>query len=75
MPLSPAQITRNRIAGRKRHDPNADTADLEREMQAAKLEAAVARAVAKFGPLTEQQRAKLAALLRPSHDHHGDRAA
>lgn len=46
-----------------------------RQLEAAKLEAAIERAVAKFGPFTDEQRAKLAVLLQPSDDGGRDAAA
>jgi hypothetical protein len=58
---------RARWAAARRHHPDADTADLERDLLAAKAEAKAetyARALAEtWSVLTETQRARLAPLL------------
>lgn len=69
MALSEAQQLRQRIAGRRRHDPTADVEDLQAEMPAAKIEAYIRRAVASAPPLTAEQRDRLAAIFRGGGGH------
>lgn len=67
--VSPArdpQTLKRRLGGYVRRG-NIEAAEAtRRDLKEAALEAAVERAVAKFGPLGEEQRAKLAILLQPS---------
>ncbi len=58
--------TRARIAATKRHHPDVDTSDLERELRAAKAEDYLRRLVADGPRLTDEQKARLAVLLRPT---------
>lgn len=55
---------RSDIALACRRDPQADTTALRGELKAARLEDAIARAVASAPPLTPEQRDRLALLLR-----------
>lgn len=55
---------RARIAAIKRHHPDADTTDAERELKAADAEEYIRGLVETFPPLTGEQKARLAALLR-----------
>lgn len=66
MSTSPNSWThyRARIANAKRRNPNADTTDLERELKAARAEEYIRALVETFPPLTGEQKARLAALLR-----------
>jgi hypothetical protein len=56
--------TRSQIANKKRHDPDADVADLRQRLKAERLEEYISRVVAEAPPLTPEQRDKLAAILR-----------
>jgi len=56
----------SKIAAIERHHPNADTDQLRRDMRAAKLAEHIRRVVDVAPPLTDDQRARLTALLRPS---------
>jgi hypothetical protein len=55
---------RARLAATRRHDPDADTSEIERDLRAARLEDHVRRVVDEFPPLTDAQRNRLAVLLR-----------
>lgn len=55
---------RARIAGMKRQNPNADTTEAERDLKAARAEEYIRGLVETFPPLTGEQKARLAALLR-----------
>lgn len=64
---------RAKIAARTRHsptDPNID--DDRRALKASRLEDHVRQIVDSFPPLTEEQRNRIAALLRPSSHGGGD---
>lgn len=70
----------SREASRHPDDPSitSELEDTRREYGALALEDHIERAVARFGPFTDEQRAKLAVLLAPSAvdaDGGGDRAA
>lgn len=56
--------TRARIANAKRRDPSADVTDLQRQLKAERLADHIAAVVAAAPPLTDEQRDKLALLLR-----------
>lgn len=66
MPTSPQSWTHHcaRIAAIKRHHPDADTTDAERDLKAARAEEYIRALVETFPPLTGEQKARLAALLR-----------
>ena len=75
--MSLALDARNRLGAIKRHHPN-DTerlADARRDLAAAKLAEYIARTVDAAPPLTDDQRARLAALLRPVTAVGGGRVA
>jgi hypothetical protein len=56
----------SRVAGVHRRDPNSPRLPgLRRDLRAAELEEHVQRIVDAFPPLTDEQRDRLAALLRP----------
>lgn len=55
---------RSQIAVTKRRNPQADVTELKRELKAAHLEDYVRRVVDSAPPLTEDQRSRIAALLR-----------
>lgn len=65
---SPAGPERRRIVAQlgalKRHDPEADTTDLRTELKAAKLADYIRDLVNSAPPLTDEQRERLALLLR-----------
>lgn len=63
------------IAARARHAPDDPQTDARRDLRAANLEQHVRRIVDQAPPLTDEQRNKIAALLRPSPDSGGGRAA
>jgi hypothetical protein len=60
--------TRSKIASTVRQNPNADTTELRRQLKAERLEDYVRRTVDSAPPLTEEQRARIAALLRSGGD-------
>ncbi|MEQ7126678.1 hypothetical protein ABN034_19365 [Actinopolymorpha sp. B11F2] len=62
--FSPAQHVRQRIAGRRRQNPNADVTDLQRELNAAKAEAYLRSIIDTAPGITDAEAEKLAALLR-----------
>ncbi|MFI0861773.1 hypothetical protein ACH4RA_16140 [Streptomyces smyrnaeus] len=57
---------RAKIAATKRWHPDRDTGDLRRDLRAAALEQYIRRVVDTAPPLTEEQRSRLAVLLRPA---------
>lgn len=57
-------VTRSRLANVLKDDPAADVTDLRRQMKAERLAAYIRSTVDAMPPLTEDQRAKLAALFR-----------
>lgn len=58
---------RARIAAHKRNHPDADVpAELYRDLRAARAQAYIEELVAAAPPLTEEQRDRLAVLLRPA---------
>lgn len=64
MPENPSVATaRGRLAVNTRWHPNADHAELRRELAAAKLAEYVARVVAEAPPLTDEQKTRIASLL------------
>ena len=64
MKISPAQSKlRARIAATKRHHPDADTSELTAELRTATAAEYIRRLVDAAPPLSEEQRARLAALL------------
>lgn len=54
----------------KRGDDEQTQADLRRDLRAARLQQSIREAVDAWPPLTVEQRAELAALLRPAPDTH-----
>ena len=56
--------TRSEIARTKRSDPQADVTELRRQLKAERLEDYIARTVDEAPPLTDDQRDRLALLLR-----------
>lgn len=56
------------IAARSRHNPDDPQIEARRELRALTVEEYVKRVVDEFPPLTDEQRSKIAALLRPSTD-------
>lgn len=57
--------TRSAIAHAKKQDPDADVTELRAQLKAERLEDYIARVVDSAPPLTDEQRERLAALLRP----------
>lgn len=60
-----ARLRARKAAITRHHGPDADTADLDRELKAASLEDHIRRVVDAAPPLTEEQRTRLALLLAP----------
>jgi hypothetical protein len=60
-----------RKAALKRHHPELDTADLDREIRIDSLAEHIRRVVDAAPPLTPEQRDRLAVLLRPALDGGG----
>lgn len=58
--------TRSEIARAKRANPDADVTELRRQLRAERLEEYVKRTVDTAPPLTDEQRERVAALLRPT---------
>lgn len=56
---------RSQIAHAKRADPDADVTELRRQLKAEHLADYIRRTVESAPPLTDEQRARLASLLRP----------
>lgn len=67
-PLNPEQRKkRASIAAKRRHNPtDPDTADAQRDFRAERAEDYIRRLVDEAPPLTDEQRARLAALLAPA---------
>jgi hypothetical protein len=63
MPASRAQIIRNRIGGKLRHDPDADVTELRRELKALVAGDCLREAVGSPPPLTAEQRSELIATI------------
>jgi hypothetical protein len=57
-----------RLAAKKRHYPDQDHSDTERDLAAAKIANYIAHVLAEAPPLTPDQRARLAELLRPARE-------
>lgn len=66
MPSS-ARVARARLGGMISRHPDADHTDLRRNLQAAKLEDHIRKVVNGWPPLTDEQRDRLALLLRPAN--------
>lgn len=58
--------TRSRIALTARDHPDADLTDLRKQLKAERLAEHVAKVVDSAPPLTDDQRARIAGLLRPA---------
>ncbi|UFN46080.1 hypothetical protein [Nocardioides okcheonensis] len=56
--------TRSKIAGELRRNPEADVTELRRQLKAERLEEHIKRVVDDAPPLNDEQRARLARLLR-----------
>jgi hypothetical protein len=67
--------TRSKIAQTVRQNPNADTTELRRQLKAERLEDRIRREAEADPPLTDAQRARLAALLVTPQKAGGDNAA
>lgn len=57
--------TRSELANALRVDPDANVDDLRAQLKAERLEVAIRRAVAEAPTLSDEQRSRLAQLLRP----------
>lgn len=68
-----ARSLRARIAATRRHRPHADISDLQTELRTTTAEAYIRRLVDQAPPLSEAQRARLAAILRPTRQASGER--
>jgi hypothetical protein len=69
MPGSPSPAVaqrRARLASKVRHHPDADTAELRRDLAAELLAEHVRRVVGTFPPLSDEQRSLIVDLLSPS---------
>lgn len=65
MTVTPAQLTRNRVANLSRYRPDSpELVDARRDLAAAKLAAYIQRTVDAAPPLSPEQRDRLALLLR-----------
>lgn len=62
----PWRAHRARLAAVERHHPERDTTELRRELRAVRAEDYIRALVEEAPPLTETQRARLAALLLPA---------
>jgi hypothetical protein len=60
--------TRSKIAATKRSNPSADVTELRRQLKAERLAEHIQSVVDTAPPLTEGQRARIAALLRSGGD-------
>lgn len=58
--------TRSKIALAKRHNPDADVTELQRQLKAERLAEYVERVVSEAPPLTDEQLARVTAILRPT---------
>lgn len=56
--------TRSRIGNTLKQDPNADVSELRAKMRSEWVEDRIAQLIAEAPPLTQEQRDRLAALLR-----------
>jgi hypothetical protein len=77
MPAHDADVRRAsaRLAATERHHPSLDTSHLRRELKAAQAADYIKRVVGAAPPLTQQQRDKLALLLRAPSTVDGGEAA
>lgn len=67
MPISPEQARhRATLAAIARHHPDADLTELRTELRTATAAEYIRKLVDEAPPLSEEQRARLAALLRPT---------
>ena len=57
---------RARLAASKRHHPEADHTTIERDLAAARVEAAAEKVAAGLPPLSAEQRARIGVLLAPA---------
>ena len=57
--------TRSKIANVKRKDPNADVTELTRQLKCERASEYIREIVDAWPPLTDEQRTKLAELLKP----------
>ena len=62
---NPVRTEKARLAANVRHHPNKDHTENRRDLAAAKLDAYIEKILAAAPPLTDEQRTKLAELLRP----------
>ncbi|MGW4581950.1 hypothetical protein ACWELP_24975 [Rhodococcus aetherivorans] len=65
--MAASSTTRKLVAtlgATRRHHPDADTTDIRRELAASTIEDHVRAVVAQAPPLTDEQRERIAALLR-----------
>jgi type II secretory pathway predicted ATPase ExeA len=60
--------TRSKIAIAKKKNPRADVTELRRQLKAERLAEYITRTVDAMPPLTNEQRDRLALLLRPGGD-------
>jgi hypothetical protein len=67
--------TRSMIAKEIQRDPDADVTELRRQLKAERLEEHIRKIVDSAPPLTDERRARLAGLLRPTSDRATDGAA
>lgn len=58
--------TRSKLAAEVRRNPDADVTELRRQLKAERLEEHIRRVVDDAPPLSDEQRARLAQLLRPT---------
>ena len=57
--------TRSKIANVKRNDPEADVTELRRQLKCERASEYISEIVDAWPPLTDEQRTKLAELLKP----------
>ena len=63
---NPVLIERARLAAKKRHHPDQDHSETERDLATAKIASYIERVLASAPPLSDAQRTALAELLKPA---------
>lgn len=74
-PFGDWKRTRSKLANTKKRDPDADVTELRQQLKTERMAAYIREMVDAMPPLTDEQRARLAALFCPSAATGGGRDA